>query len=1481
MREFVGQKERVVFADGAQHVPYQVLSLRPISNEWMIPKERGWQDRLELIEHGLLEDNPALIDEVLHHLPPYADFSKKKLLEPLQRFLQKDWRGGGDEAVVKCKLLLGVRKALVEQGNLAPNEKAEIDQKLLRLAQTYFVAGRRIATTLRLTQEEKMQLGRIVQKKDPKYYETHIKVHFLEEKEKVSAPDRLETMWREWKKQAVQKSRPKIAALEKKLQVTEKATEEDLQYTIPLKKEGEREFIVCHPEEIASFFTTEERLFPKIQMDEQGDGSEKAAVRELQRQIDAFSEKKEIRHSLQADETTCRAFIQEKLVPKKEKAEKACQKMAKEIEELLLHGEKPEEKLALYANRERIATFEELRLALHENTLSELQTKKKLPKDADLNKLQTLVENYFQSWIEQNALVSSIKNWENLLQVPKEAPERKEMGRALYHLLTTQRRYDPKVNPMLLTFEAQQFLLFKPLEGGMNQLDLMEALGKDPHGIVLAPTGAGKTSVLSVMRSLLKANGKNLVVQKVLPHLYDQTHDQMKDVLGGLYDRALFPLRFTLQMPLKEKEWRTVDGKKVPCDTSVFKTMYQRMLETMESKGIIVTDYKSLPIIEMKFWKLAQDMLEKKERGEEISPLEQEHFVYLRKILQLVQNRADENMDEFDVPNRPINKTLLDLGIGGAKLPAHLVDMGLRLYQALHEHPQLRIDKNLQKEIPESTRKTAIEEVAAGFAKNLAKLPVTSERLLAYFLGKSDEVLNDLETTYDLEAQDTLAFLKDEFSTYLSITLGKKAGSDYASSHDGKRTIPCHGGEPHDAKPGTLLEQINYTIQDYLQRGITFYDLHLWFTPLQIAWQDAKSEQQKNNLLQQLHAVFPKHDFLSLEQALEEGREDLVKEINEDQEAFSRKKIFIEKKLEQLQGEGSVIPIDPQNAVDMSRAVSAISATSADKETYHSSFCVNQEIYDQVTASMVYRLLDRANQMDVVSYDPEHPEELFKKGSYTACIDGAGAFSSGELGAKNLLQTNPSLKQVRYHKEGHIVATGEEGFALDSSGFFFDEGHTRGTDVPLDVQAHAILTSGGKEGLRGFMQKEGRLRQATQKYTLAVNTFQEEIKTVVDQITKSVKNDGAVDAKDIFRKEKQRIAAALRKDARHRLLQEESIDSFLLLFGKAGIRELFIQLPGASFDQSGKYFQKNKKIHEKIYTPKEALEKYKEEQKSRAKNLGLTNAVDWLDKIVYNELLYQKLGETKVSSIGSEEELGMEQEIETETEQEQEIEAEQEIALELETEEEKVRHPEAIQYPLRREDSGIVHSLASETEKPYDSRILFTDEFLPLSRRGKKALMQRALFDGKMYRVGRIAFLVDERWRSNELLIRRVKIYDPLLSTPGINEFVYDIRTRTFLSFGSKEKAMKGEQSSFQRKERVLRKNPEFIKLVAQIKFFDGHLYEYTKEEKEALCKWFSENDAKALRNHLFTEILRYRSSDRKAFPGSELDQLFSEVGVN
>ena len=111
----------------------------------------------------------------------------------------------------------------------------------------------------------------------------------------------------------------------------------------------------------------------------------------------------------------------------------------------------------------------------------------------------------------------------------------------------------------------------------------------------------------------------------------------------------------------------------------------------------------------------------------------------------LLQERGDENMDEFDQPNRPIHKIQIDLGRGSQPIPPSQIETSIEIFDYLMKDPQLGLTKNIQGDISNSTRKESVAKAAAYFAEKIAKEGgVSQDKLLDYFLGRNEDILTDL-----------------------------------------------------------------------------------------------------------------------------------------------------------------------------------------------------------------------------------------------------------------------------------------------------------------------------------------------------------------------------------------------------------------------------------------------------------------------------------------------------------------------------------------------------------------------------------------------------------------------------------------------------------------------------------------------------------------------------------------------------------------
>lgn len=1508
-----------------EKLSYTTVDLRPFTQELVLSKQTPVEVLLEVAEHYAVAEQPAEMQRILQLIPldsPKMDSAK---LQKIFNFLDHSPRNLPHQgaATIKLKFAFNLKNSL-KKNAVEKKFIQAVNKSIVSLGQTALEEGPSLTPDVALSKREKVELAKLAEKLKASYLNTHVAPLVAEKGTAWS----LDEDFPEQKKvleeavKSIKDQRPprdwnqSIQTLEKNIHPEDQLKEADLQYTVKRLPEDQVFYRLFQPKEVAGLFREEEVVLPAIDLKSdrsQLEECEKYSLETLEKDLENYRKAEDHKkiYVLSASPGKIKQFLQQKVLPKIAQKEKLIDNNRLKIEEKLRSSSQPEEQLAIFAGEQPSASFDEVKLAFLKGQLEELKAQKRLPSTLDLEALKKDLIDYFETQVQRNALESAANLLQEALTSRKytNPEQRKILSQALHHLLTTRCQYDAKEDPRFLVFEAQQFLQFKHLDAGLEQLQLLEALLNDPHAIVQAPTGSGKTAVFSVLRSLLKANGKNLVIQKVLPPLFQQTYDKYNEVLGDLYGTSVYALRFNLKMRLVEsefvkeanKEGQVVENKK---EASLFKRMYHDLLTTIETKGCVLTDYKSLPLLEERFWKLAQDLSEARDLGQEIEPIQLEHFAYLRKILILIQNKADENMDEFDQPNRPIHKIQIDLGVGAQPVSPALIDTALDIYDYLLADPELKLRKNVTADYKEEMREACVQRAAKKMAQDLAQGNVSLEsKLYEYFSNQNEDVLALIESR-EGTFKDRVALCKDQFAIFLPLTLRGKEGGRYARSDDGLRTLPCQNGEKHDAKPGTLLEQLNYTIQDYYQAGITPVDLTHWFNILKKAADSTEDTQRHKQLNAQLQGVFPDLTLLDLGDILDhpEKQAPLVAKVNEDAQLI---KHFLKYRLSEIKTSGAVVSMDPQQIIDMSAAVSGISATMGAADSLHPQFHVKHDMIGKIRAQMTYRIVGRAlEKAPVLHYDPENPQEVLKqtKTPVQAIIDGAGAFRNGQEGAQTVLKNNQNLLQVGYHQTSeNIVFEGTPTGDKTKTGFFFSQPYTRGTDIPLPKDVKALLTLNEKDGLRDYFQKEGRLRLPGQKYQLAVSSYRKDVNNLETAVIQAATQDAKVDAQDIFKATAQRLQAILRHEAKKALLKKENPQEFLDLFKQKEMRSLFISEAQASYQNPGEYFEKNKLLRKVDKKPDEALNDYKAKLMHTAEKLGLKTASEALKNYAFSTDLLRQMP-TQVSPIVKDQDLEMELQVE----QEEEVEAEEhlEVSLEREVENEKayVKAPLGV-YPLRKANK-MDHSVKGRIHPAYNEKLFVSDSFLPLSRENTSSLRKRQAFDAATYRVGTVCITIklknlfgkkyEVRNMEDRLQLTGVYIEDPLgeedrhqdrgspsqISTDNElhyfdRSFWWDIRTRQITSKGL-------FYFHDNEREECLEKifaSEEFNTLISQVKFFDGQTSGYTDLELLALTQWLKEQGPEKMRDHLLNKVLQYRSvQEKKDFVGSQIDELFKKL---
>lgn len=1420
-------------------ISHTAFDLRPFTGQIC---NASPNELFKLVQHANLSGQPLLAYSYLKQIPLKKVLSDQKLLQEMIRYLESDATEMGGESALKLRLASKLLLLLEENNKLKKPVQEALERVIVKNGKQLLEEGRRIPSQLQLTRKERAHLAAIAKNKDSDFYQNHITPHFVN-KGLIPVPQDSSVVDKK-----IQKNLPEPIAIEERIQTLEAAinpsiplTDDQLKVNMQLSKV--KESILFTPNQVKGIFNQKKNALPELKLERKENELpfETLALDEFQNDLDAYksSEEAQDHFTLKTRKSVVNRFVENKLLPEQRKQEALMANYKLEIEKTLRKENKAESQMAILSGENSPLNFDELTLSLIQGTLKNEVIKDQLTRYYDaLAKLNgadialSLINKM------QKEKVKHGKDWELTSD-------------ELHRFLTLERRYDPKLDPRLLVFEALTFKNFKDLPGGLNQLELLESLLNDASNLIQAPTGAGKTSVLSVLESLLKANGDKLVIQKVLPPLFNQTEIQAKAVLGELFGTLVMPLRINMKMPLTKNEIYYEGEEEKTKKISIFKGLYEEMLEVTQNKGLILTDYTSLPILEAKFFKLGGETVECAAKGVEPTELQKEHFTYLRKILILLENKALESMDEFDQPNRPIQKIQLDLGIGSKAIPEFMFTTTLEIYDLLLEDPELGLAKNIQGDLSQNTRLEAVRRAANEMAKRLG-----NPDLASYFLGESEDILQEVKKMPS-ELKDKIAYCKDQFSIYLPLTLNANEGSRYARSNDGSKTVPCQMGEKHDAKFGTILEQINYTIQDYVQAGVSSYDIHLWFKEFKQEWDNAADP---SNLELEFKALFPEHKVVDLEALFKKDPDSIVKEVNEDPKKV---RTFLILRLQALKTSGAVISLDPVNAVDISRAVSGISATMGAPDSLHSQFKVDRKAVGQIKAGMAYRIQGRAANKNVLPYDPEKPEEILNDLSkpVQAIIDGAGAFRhSNQEAARALLHSNDQLKQVGYHNEVDTivfegVATGD----LSESGFYFPQSKTRGTDIALQSTAHALLTISEKDGMRDFSQKEGRLRKEGQTFQLAMPKDQA-VPTVLSAMSQATCVDALIDSKDIYRHYRQVFPAVVRKAMKDELLKCEEIEDFVTLFQNDAVRDLFITRPENSYLEAGSYYKARKHIQQEDTDPKVALEELLEKNKDKAKLLKLNTT---LDTFTFPEGVFEKMP-LKVGATQAEleNELQVEQEAEVEAELEEQLEVQQSV----EVEELSSKGKSDLFYPPRIQSTE--KTSADQIHPAYDAKLFVSEAFLPFERNKTKSPFKRTAFEPSMYTVGELLISTNNNQIENVVLEDPLRDYEMLKET----SFVYDVRT-------GKVQGYNLTKSWGLRIKKIL-KSPEFNRLVAQSKFLDGRTTGYSDRELIELEKWLTESDPIEMKRHFKDDILRFRYKDKNRFEKaqSQLGDLFKEL---
>lgn len=941
----------------------------------------------------------------------------------------------------------------------------------------------------------------------------------------------------------------------------------------------------------------------------------------------------------------------------------------------------------------------------------------------------------------------------------------------LYKLLTNERQYDVNKEPQFLIFE---FYFGKLLRE--NQLILIRDL--KPGRLKQAGTGAGKTSVILVLKALMNATGDNLVTLIFPEPLYEENLKNLSHKLGNFFQRNVYALKFDMTRPL-------VDEK----GFSIFKTMYENLMRTTMDKGCVAATRQSLQALEQKWLSLFEQFSEMP-RGEKIDPMELEHFRYLTSIQNLMRKRQETILDEFDKVLTPREESHLKLKDSEKDVPEFMVDASLDIFDKLVKIDKLGLQKNLQGNLWERSPadgQAILDDVANDIAQEWAVYKGGDETFIKqfkeYVRGKNEAFISRADINkWDPSDLDKLAVLKDQLSIFLPLTLSKSADVKYVRSKDCIRTVPCKTGtkDPREnAEPEETFERLNYTIQDYYYRGVHKNALIDWIDKLKADARDElakkRSISMENTMSAQVFKTYFDDEELGKIDASDVAR--LIDKINNN-EYILRK--FIKNELMKLKIPTKKITCDGQNLISMSKPKhsSGASATTDNLKGMHRDFNKTEVAELGSTGKMILATLaksENSNEDDktktILTYKPESPATLvsdawnaLKKlpGSATtpfqSVVDGGAALHSipleqgakqlATLGITNVIYCDQGGRQHVSTKQGEL-STGVDSTRPNTRGAYLGcQAQSRGTDIQLassytsetgaiSKQAFLVTANPATETLSDMLQADGRSRKSDHTIRHIIPEGSAE-RTDQELLQAGLKNSALKDADDLFRSKKQEIRDVIRNDMMQTLLEQASnaitgdIDFSYLLFTYRQFRNaevapgqranILLNLKSDAVEKPGEYFEGHKSIEKTDLKPVEVLTTMKTKFKTLADSLDLKSSSETLETLEYETLQpYLPKGVIGNTSLNMDKEVEVEKETEVETEVEKVQDVESMEVLDAKWPRWRAPYRDEERREERKKEPTSVFKIfsAHEVFPIYDEALSYSVNFMPISRKSE------------------------------------------------------------------------------------------------------------------------------------------------------------------
>lgn len=160
-----------------QNLSFVTVDLRPHTGE--ICEKNNGSHLLPLVEQALKIDQPRLAWKIMQNLHLSTQNLNQELLNRLYDFFENPISSQSGELSLKMKSCFDLQKALKKQGKLRREIKQLIDKYLIDFGKQWLTRKSGMLEDPQLTASEFIHLAKLFKKKEPDYYNKHVRGLFL------------------------------------------------------------------------------------------------------------------------------------------------------------------------------------------------------------------------------------------------------------------------------------------------------------------------------------------------------------------------------------------------------------------------------------------------------------------------------------------------------------------------------------------------------------------------------------------------------------------------------------------------------------------------------------------------------------------------------------------------------------------------------------------------------------------------------------------------------------------------------------------------------------------------------------------------------------------------------------------------------------------------------------------------------------------------------------------------------------------------------------------------------------------------------------------------------------------------------------------------------------------------------------------------------------------------------------------------------